>query len=183
MHMTKIATVSVAALLLAACGSKQPANNSTAQAAVDTNETAAPKKPPAKGTDVKVHLIWKSDVSKWKVKFDNKQDEYDPDKAVTTLAMDQGPTKFIVDVSGKNVNFQDPGGMTVWEGKPSDPKSSTPPSNPSSTQILGPEIDKNGKMVFYDLNYGDKVRIFYSIHLDNGETLDPIIDNGGGTWN
>jgi hypothetical protein len=35
-------------------------------------------------------------------------------------------------------------------------------------------------MVFYDLNQGEAVTIYYSLNLDNGQSVDPIIDNRGG---
>lgn len=156
----KIATIAAAALLLAACGSPKG--------------QAGPVKPPKKGDAQQVHLIWKQAENAWKVKLNNGQ-EQDPKTAATVLNAGTGPTMFIVDISGKAVTFKDPGGLTVWEQSKS--------NAPGSTQILGPEITKGGKLVFYDLNYGDPVKLYYSLNLSDGTSVDPIIDNGGGTWN
>jgi hypothetical protein len=158
--MKTITAISAATLLLASCGSPKG--------------QAPARKPPEKGAEEKVHLIWKQATNEWKVKLGNGP-EQDPKTATTTLDPGRGPTKFIVDISGNAVGFKDPGSLTVWENAKT--------SSPGSTQILGPEIDKNGKMVFYDMNYGDKVKIYYSINLDNGTSVDPIIENGGGNWN
>jgi hypothetical protein len=159
MYMKKIVAISAAAMLLAACGTQKG--------------QTGPNKPPNKGNTQEVHLIWKSLENKWKLKFGNGQ-EQDPKTAKTTLAPTVGPTKFIVDIAGKSVTFKDPDGLTVWENSKSGP--------PGSTQILGPEITKGGKLVFYDLNYGNSVTIYYSLNLSDGSSVDPIIDNGGGTW-
>lgn len=160
MRIKTITALSAAAFLLAACGGPKG--------------EATPAKPPKKGAPQEVHLIWKQAENKWKVKLGSGPEE-DPKTAKTTLAPGTGPTMFVVDIAGKPVTFKDPGGLTVWEGSKS--------AQEGSTQILGPEITKGGKMVFYDMNYGDKVLIYYSINLSDGTSVDPIIDNGGGTWN
>ncbi len=161
MSVTKIATIAAAALLLASCG------NPKGQAVL--------KKPPNKGDAQQVHLIWKQAENTWKVKLGNGP-EQDPSTAKTTLGEDVGPTMFVVDIQGPTTaTFKDPGGLTVWEKAKS--------GSPGSTQILGPEITKGGKLVFWDLNYGDKVTLYYSLNLSDGTSVDPIIDNGGGSWN
>jgi len=159
MPMTKVAAISVAAVLLASCGTPKG--------------QAAPKKPPNKGATEEVHLIWKQAENKWKVKLGNGQ-EQDPNSATTILDEGRGPTMFVVDIAGKSVTFKDQGGLTVWDNSKSGPA--------GSTQILGPEVTKAGKLVFWDLNYGDKVKIYYSLNLSDGTSVDPIVDNGGGTW-
>lgn len=159
MPMTNVSVISVAALLLASCGGPKG--------------QAVPKKPPNKGATEEVHLIWKQAENKWKVKLNNGP-EQDPATATTTLGAGVGPTMFVVDIAGNAVTFKDPGGLTVWENSKSGPS--------GSTQILGPEVTKAGKLVFWDLNYGDKVKIHYSLNLSDGTSVDPIVDNGGGTW-
>jgi hypothetical protein len=63
-------------------------------------------------------------------------------------------------------------GLTVWEKS----KSGTA----GSKQILGPVMDKDRQLIFYDLNKGKAVTLYYSLNLDNGNSVDPIIDNRGG---
>lgn len=183
--MKKFALISVAALLLTGCETQQAQNNAAEQAQDNAVQVAQP--PLEQIQTERVHLIWNSGLNKWMVKLNNGS-EQDPDKAQTKLDKDSGVAMFIVDIAGNspsNPTFKDPGGLTVWEGNDTDPKS-TPPNNPTSNQIVGPVVvtfrpNNEKKLVFWDRNQGNKVRIFYSINLTDGTSIDPIIDNGGGT--
>jgi hypothetical protein len=154
----KIAAISAAALLVAGCGDRQMRANPTQQ-----------------GTEQQVHLIWKPATNEWKVKL-NGGPEVNPGSAKTTLSKGTGPTMFVVDIAGHpNASFKDPGGLTVWTGSKSAPQPGI-----NSTQILGPVVAKDGKLVFFDLNQGDPVALNYGLHFNNGvKSVDPIIDNGG----
>jgi hypothetical protein len=103
--------------------------------------------------------------------------EENPDTATTTLTKGTGPTMFEVDIQGSTtVSFKDQDALSVWTGSKSAPQAGI-----NSTQILGPIITKQGKLVFWDLNQGDRVILNYSLHFNNGvPSVDPIIDNGGG---
>jgi hypothetical protein len=104
--------------------------------------------------------------------------EENPNAATTHLGTGTGPTMFVVDIQGSSTaTFKDPGGLSVWTGS-----KSTPQAGINSTQILGPIITKQGKLVFWDLNQGSSVTLNYSLHFnENGvPSVDPIIDNGGG---
>jgi hypothetical protein len=152
----KIAMLCAATMLLAGCEKPGPRGGGN---------------PVGPGQPQEVHLIWNAGQNQWKVKLNNGA-EQPPTNATIVLPEGTGPTMFTVDIAGKQAAFKEPGGLTVWENS----KSGTP----GSTQILGPIITKQGKMVFYDLNQGAAVKIYYSLNLDNGETVDPIIDNRGG---
>jgi len=152
----KLAILCAATMLLGSCGKPAPQGGGN---------------PAGPGQPQEVHLIWNAGQNQWKVKYNNGS-EQPPASAKIVLPEGTGPTMFTVDIAGKQAAFKDPGGLTVWENSKSDP--------PGSTQILGPIITKQGKMVFYDLNRGSPVMIYYSLNLDNGETIDPIIDNRGG---
>ena len=170
MYMNRIFGISVAALLLAGCNGEKSAGNET---------TPPPGGPPGKGASQQVDLVWKQGTSQWKVKLNNGP-EQDPATAKTVLAEGDGPTMFVVDISGP-ATFKDPGGLDVWEG---DNAKSQPQPGINSTQILEPIVTKNGKrLVFFDLNYGSKVTINYQLNFNNNvPSVDPIVDNGGGTW-
>jgi hypothetical protein len=161
MHgLTKIAVLCAATTLFANCGGPKIQVNGN------------PAKP---GPTQKIHLVWKG--TNWKVKLNNGGEE-DPKAAKTALTYDTGPTMFEVDIQGPTtVSFKDSGALDVWEG---DGKKSQPQSGVNSTQILGPIITKQGKLVFWDLNQGDPVTLNYQLNFDNGPSVDPIIDNGGG---
>ena len=160
----KIGIVLAATLLLAGCEKRASQGGGN------------PVKP---GQPQTVRLIWKQGQNEWKVSLNNGPEE-PATKATITLPEGTGPTMFTVDIAGKQVGFKDPGGLTVWEEPKSGPPTSGPKSGPpGSTQILGPIITKQGKMVFYDLNQGDPVTIHYSLNLDDGNSVDPIIDNRG----
>ena len=179
MHTTKIALISAAALLVVGCdGKKEPGN----AAGNTVGNTVAPGsgKPHGPGTGQQVDLIWKQGTNSWKVKLNNGP-EQDPATATTSLALNVGPTMFTVNIGG-SATFKDPGALDVWEGPGA---KSSPQSGINSTQILGPIITKNGKtLIFYDMNYGSGVTINYRLNFNNGvPSVDPIIDNGGGTWN
>jgi hypothetical protein len=82
-----------------------------------------------------------------------------------------------VNISGNpaGIQFHPQTPLTVWAGPKGTPQSGI------DTQILGPVLTKDGKLVFYDLNMGDPVKLSYSIHFQgNVPSVDPIIDNGGG---
>lgn len=156
---TMLAAFLAGTLLLAGCG--KPSGQ------------VVQKKPPKAGPPELVHLKWKNNTNEWVVQLNNGP-EKKPADAETILDPNRGPTMFIVDITGKPVTFQSPGGLTVWEGSKS--------GNRGSDQILGPEVTKGGKLVFWNLNYGDRVKIYYSLNLSDGTSVDPIIDNGGGNW-
>lgn len=162
-RVNKIAVIFGASLLLAGCGGSK----------VQGGGNPNPVKP---GPDQKVHLVWKQATSEWKVML-NGGGEENPSTAKIALAKGIGPTMFLVDIQGSPVSFKDPGGLSVWTGDKSAPRSGI-----NSTQILGPVVTKNGKqLIFWDLNQGDPVVLNYSLYLDSGPPVDPIIDNGGGT--
>src|SRR4051794_24019575 len=83
----KIAVVFAATLLLAGCNAPKVQGGGN------------PIKP---GQPQEVHLIWKT--NQWKVKLNNGP-EVNPADAVTSLAKDTGPTKFVVDIAGNSVTF------------------------------------------------------------------------------
>jgi hypothetical protein len=160
-RLKTIATITAAALLVAGC-----------EGAKVRSEKCGPN-PVKAGQDQKVELKWINNA--WKVKLNGGPEE-DPKTAKIELKECVGPTKFVVDIQGKSATFKDPDGLTVWEGSKSAPQQ-------GSTQILGPiVVTKNGKqeLIFWDLNKGDPVILYYSIHFDDGTSVDPIIDNGGG---
>jgi hypothetical protein len=162
-RLKTIATITAAALLVAGCGGPSPSTSPKPQAVGDN-----PKK---QGPPELVHLKWKG--TGWKVKLGNGNEE-DPDKAKTTLR--EGPTMFVVDIQGKNATFRNQDPLAVWEGSKSAPKSGI-----NSTQIIGPSFNKQGNLVFWDLNQGPPVTLYYSIHFNEPDVppVDPIIDNGG----
>jgi hypothetical protein len=88
---------------------------------------------------------------------------------------------FVVDIQGSSPpTFKDPGALSVWTGSKSAPQQGV-----NSTQILGPVIEKDGKsLVFYDLNYGDPVILYYGFSFKEPgiPPVDPIVNNGGGNW-
>lgn len=153
---SRVAALFVAGILLASCGDRHGQGGGN---------------PVQPGQAQEVHLIWNAGLNKWMVKLNNGQ-EQNPSSATITLPEGTGPTMFTVDIAGKQAAFKETGGLTVWEESKSKPQ--------GSTQILGPVITKQGKMVFYDLNQGAAVKIYYGLNLDNGESIDPIIDNRGG---
>jgi hypothetical protein len=160
-RLKTIATITAAALLLPGC-----------EGAKVRGEKCGPT-PVKAGPDQKVELKWANNA--WKVKLNGGPEE-DPKNAKIKLNECIGPTKFVVDVHGKSETFKDPDGLTVWEGSKSAPQQ-------GSIQILGPVVStKNGKqeLIFWDLNRDAPVILYYSIHFDDGTSVDPIIDNGGG---
>lgn len=172
MRMKTIVGISAATLLLAACKAPQVQDNAGQPAQANGVQPAQADAALQIGTQ-RVQLKWKQADSKWVVKL-NGGAEKDPASAKTTLPKDSGPAMFIVDIDGKSVTFKNPGGLTVWEGSKSNPQ--------GSAQILGPVIATNGKLVFWNLNQGNQVTLYYSLNLSDGTSIDPIIDNGGGTW-
>lgn len=156
-RLEKIATLCAATMILADCSHHVRAIN-----------------PPKPGPPQQVHLIWKQATNQWMVKLNNGGEE-NPKTAKITLPKGTGPTMFIVDIAGyPTASFKDPGGLDVWENS----KGTSPGIN--STQILGPIVTRDGKLVFYDLNQGNPVTLYYSFNFNNGvPSIDPIIDNGG----
>ena len=116
----RIAVVCAATMLLASCTNPRPQGGGN---------------PAAQGQAQYVHLIWNAGQNKWMLKLNNGP-EKDPSTARTELPEGTGPTMFTVDIAGKQVDFKDPGGLTVWEKSKSGPA--------GSTQILGPIITKQG---------------------------------------
>lgn len=174
-RMTRIAAICAATLLLAGCEAQQAPSNAAEQV---QNNAAEQAQFPLQIE--RVHLVWNPGQNKWMVKLNNGP-EQDPAAAHTPLDPDSGAAMFIVDIAGNppgDPTFKDPGGLTVWEGAKSNPQ--------GSTQIVGPVVatgpGNNKKMVFWDLNQGNAVKLYYSINLSDGTSIDPIIDNGGGTW-
>ena len=150
-------------------------------AGCEARKAQAPGKPPNPGPPQIVTLVptGSGAATTWKVLLPGNPQPQDPDKAETVLGVGVGPTKFIVNVAGNPNDFkfraQDP--LSVWAG----PK--FPAKSGVDTQIVGVGLEQ-GKLVFWDLNYGPKQKLSYSIHFDgNVPSVDPIIDNGGGTWN
>lgn len=170
MYMKKMAAISAAALLLAGCKAQQVQDN-----------TAQP--PPKAGTPnpgppqiVTLVPTGTGANTTWKVQFPGKQPQ-DPKTARTEIDQGVGPTKFTVNIAGNPNDYkfraQDP--LAVWAG-PKDP-----PQSGIDSQIIGPMFEQ-GKLVFWDLNYGPAVDLSYSIHFEgNVPPVDPIIENGGGS--
>jgi hypothetical protein len=104
-----------------------------------------------------------------------------PADAHSILARCTAPAKFTVDIVGNtSASFKNSGGLDVWEGEG---QKSQPQSGINSIQILGPTVDKQGRLIFYDLNQGDPVTLNYRLNFNNGvPSVDPIVDNGGGNW-
>lgn len=166
MCMKKIAALSVAALLLAGCEARQA-------------QTAG--KPPNPGPPQIITLVPSGSGASttWKVLLAGNSQPQDPDKATTVIGENVGPTKFTVNIAGNpaGIKFRAQNPLSVWAG----PK--FPAQSGIDTQIVGP-IFEQGKLVFWDLNYGPKVTLSYAIHFEgNVPSVDPIIENGGGTWN
>ena len=157
----KIGVLCAATMLLASCGHQRTGNGN----------------PVAPGPDQQVHLIWKQATNEWMVKINNGP-EVKPADAHTPVPKGTGPTKVTVDIVGNTpASFKNQGALSAWTtGSKSQPQNGI-----NSTQILGPVVTEDGKLVFYDLNQGDAVTIYYSIHLDNSPKpdVDPIMDNGG----
>jgi hypothetical protein len=164
--LNTIAVVAAATLILAGCGAPKSAGNGTTGGGNGN--------PPNQGPPQEVHLIWKQATNEWKVKLNNGGEE-NPKTAKITLPQGTGPTMVIVDIAGyPGATFKDSGALDVWENA----KGSSPGIN--STQILGPIVTKQGKLVFYDLNLGNAVTLYYSLNFNNGvPPADPIMDNGG----
>jgi hypothetical protein len=164
-RLKKIALIFAATLVVAGCGKSQNVRGNG--------------NPAGPGPTQKIQLDWKQATNEWKVKL-NGGNEQDPKTAHTPLTRNTtGPTKFEVSIDG--------GGSTpptfasdalwVWEGKS---QKSSPQNGIHSTQILGPVLANDGKLVFWDLNQGDGVTLNYQFNFQGGVTpVDPIIDNGG----
>lgn len=163
-----VVVLCAATLLLAACGKHDtPGTGGNGSGNGSGSGNGNPLK---SGPGQDVHVKWKTDH--WEISLNGKNDVL-PKDALTELK-DVGPTMFTVRVTGRNVTFAD-NPLTVWTGQKSDNKPGI-----EGTQILGPIVDKNNKLVFFDLNQGDAVKLNYAIHFKNGvPDVDPIIDNGG----
>jgi hypothetical protein len=158
--------ISAATLIVASCNAPK-----TGDGGGGTPGGTVGHKPMKPGPGQKIILNWKQGA--WWVKLNGGNDE-NPKTATIKLAKDTGPTMFEVSIEGKPAaTFKNPDGLTVWEGA----KSGTP----GSTQILGPVVSSDGKkLIFFDLNQGDPVKLYYSLNLTDGTSVDPIVDNGGG---
>ena len=158
MYTSKIFAVAAAALLLTGC--EKATMQGSSHYKVPTEE---------------VQLKWNgAPDNNWKVRL-NGGGEQNPKDAKTTLPQGADPTMFVVNISGHpNATFKNPGGLSVWEGQ-----KSLPQQGINSTQIIGPNVTENGKkLVFFDLNQGNKVTLNYELHFNNGiPTVDPIIEN------
>lgn len=164
MRMKTIAAISAATLLLAGC---------------EARKALPPGKPPQPGPPQMVTLVPSGSGANttWKVRL-NGGAEQSPDTATTRINPGDGPTKFTVNIAPNpsGIEFRTQNPLSVWAG----PKS--PARSGIDSQIVGPVLEQ-GKLVFWDLNYGAAVRLSYSIHFEgNVPSVDPIIDNGGGTW-
>jgi hypothetical protein len=155
----KIGVLCAATMLLASCGHQRTGNGN----------------PIPPGPDQQVHLVWQG--NEWLVGVGG-ANPVKPSDAHTKIPRYTGPTKITVDIVGNTpASFKNQGALSAWTtGSKSQPQNGI-----NSTQILGPVVTKDGKLVFYDLNQGDAVTIYYSIHLDNSPKpdVDPIMDNGG----
>jgi len=172
MYKTRIALICATALFVTGC-------KATKQEPPSGSGPGDHVNPKGQGEGQTVDLVWNNGNGTWKVKLNN-GNEQDPDTAKTTLDPEVGPTMFTVKIGG-NATFKDEGALDVWEGKN---EKSHHKDGINTTQILGPIISNNGKtLTFYDLNYGSAVRLNYQLNF-KGTTppVDPIIDNGGGTW-
>ena len=112
----------------------------------------------------------------WMVRLNGGPPE-NPKTATTTIGKGTGPTKFTVNIAGNpaNIKFRAQDPLSVWAGDKSTPQSGI------DTQILGPILNNQGQLIFWDLNMGDPVKLSYAIHFDgNIPSVDPIIENGGG---
>ena len=164
MRMKTIVVISAATLLLAGCESRK---------------AQGPGKPPNPGPPKTVTLVPSGSGASttWKVQLNGGAPQ-DPMTATTTIGKGAGPTKFTVNIAGNpaGINFRAQNPLTVWAGAKSAPQSGI------DTQIVGP-IMEQGKLVFWDLNYGPQVTLSYAIHFEgNVPSVDPIIENGGGNW-
>jgi hypothetical protein len=157
MYTSKIFAVAAAALLLTGCEKATMQGGS-----------------PYPGPTEDVRLSWIQGQNKWMVHL-NGGAAQDPKNAKTIIPQGADPTMFVVNISGHpNATFKNPGGLSVWEGQ-----KSLPQQGINSTQIIGPIVTENGKkLVFFDLNQGNKVTLNYELHFNNGiPTVDPIIEN------
>ena len=137
-----------------------------------------PNKPMQPGPPQKVVLIPQQNQGQfvWKVS-QNGGPPIDPGNASITIPKGTGPTQFTVSIAGNpaNIKFKANNALTVWTGSKSAPQSGI------DTQILGPVQTKDGDLVFYDLNQGDPVTLYYALHFEGTTpSVDPIVDNGGG---
>jgi hypothetical protein len=175
-HLTIMAALCAGAILVSGCSKGNVQGNGTGTAGGGAASGGGPAKP---GPTQKVLLVWKQATNEWKVKL-NGGAEQNPKDALTNLPRNTaGPTKFEVSINGGGSSppsfSADP--LWVWEG---DGQKSSPQNGIKSTQILGPVIAKDGTLVFWDLNQGDRVTLNYQFNFNNGAPpVDPIIDNGG----
>lgn len=171
--MTAMIVVAAATLIVAGCGAPRSGGGNGTGGGGGTG-TPCPPPPAAPGQDQQIHLVWQSGA--WKVQLSGGQYQ-NAANYHSAIARCDGPTKFIIDVVGPNPpTFKDKGALDVWEGQNA---KSTPQSGIHSTQILGPVIEKDGKLVFYDLNQGGAVTLNYQLNFNSGPSVDPIMDNGG----
>ncbi len=164
-RLKAIAVLGAATMLLAGCDHR----------AGPSGAGGGNPNPIKSGPAQKVHLVWKKHENKWMVKL-NGGGEENPSTATIDLKQGVGPTMFEVDIQGDtDATFKDIDGLIVWEGQKKAVKS-------GSTQILGPILSNDKKkLFFFDLNQGGAVKLYYGLNFEDGTSVDPIIDNGGGT--
>lgn len=177
--LKRIAVICAATVVLAGCGGGGKGGGGP--------QSALNKKPPKQGEAQTVELELKNDNT-WKVKVKNTNEE-NPKKAKTILAENVGPTMFEVTIKeGTPATFTTDEPLAVWEGKPGPNGEKAPQPAQwgiTSTQIIGPYLRNGGKtLIFYDLNYGSAVTLNYALRFkEHGvDPVDPIIENGGGSW-
>ena len=113
----------------------------------------------------------------WKIKY-NTDPEYSPGSAPPfVLAKDSGPREFTVKINGNpaNVKFADDA-LWVSQG------TASPNATGVDNQICGVKRMSNGDLKFIDMNGGDPVQLSYRLKFTGAPDIDPIIDNGGGTF-
>ena len=172
--ITTIAVIAGATLIVTGCGApRSGGGNGTGNGG--GSASPCPPAPAAPGPDQQVHLVWQS--NDWMVALGTNP-PVKPANAHSQVARCVGPTKFVLDIVGNtSASFMNQGALDVWEG---DNAKSNRKQGINSTQILGPVITKDGKLVFYDLNQGNAVTLNYQLNFNNGvKPVDPIMDNGG----
>ena len=186
MYMTKMAAISAATLLLAGCKAQQAQNNAAEQLQPNATEQVHKAGTPNPGPAQIVRLVptGSGASTTWQVLLPGDSQPKNPKDAKTEIGQGVGPTKFAVMIAPNpnDIKFRTQDPLSVWAaGSDEELKGSPPKEGIDSKQIIGPLFEQ-GKLVFWDLNYGDPVRLFYSIHFEgNVPPVDPIIENGGGS--
>jgi len=169
-----VAVVAAATLILGGCAPRSGGGGNGTGNGGGT-ATPCPPAPVAPGPDQQVHLVWQA--NEWMVALGGNP-PVKPAAAHSHIPRCTGPTKFVIDIVGNTTaSFKNQGSLDVWEG---DNAKLQPKQGINSTQILGPEITNDKKLVFYDLNEGGAVTLNYQINFNNQiKPVDPIMDNGG----